>query len=63
MSKYFLHLFAGILLAFFLFGCGSSRKDDDAAMTEDNTERQQELNLLIDQVLHKLLTEQYMTLI
>ena len=44
MSKYFLHLFAGILLAFFLFGCGSSRKDDDAAMTEDNTERQQELD-------------------
>ncbi len=44
MSKVYLYLFAGVFLASLIFGCGSSRKDDDAAMAGDDTERQQELD-------------------
>jgi len=44
MSKLFLYLITGVFLAFMIFGCGSSRKDDDAAMTEDTSDRQEELD-------------------
>jgi len=44
MSKLLLVLFTGIFLASLIAGCGSSRKDDDATLTEDETDRQQELD-------------------
>ncbi len=42
--KIFLFLVTGIFFASLIFGCGSSRKDDDTTATEGDTERQQELD-------------------
>ena len=44
MSKIFIFLFIGILLASMTFSCGSSRKDDEEAAAGDSTGRAQELD-------------------
>jgi tol-pal system protein YbgF len=44
MSRIFIFLFTGILLASMTFSCGSSRKDDEETAAGDSTGRKQELD-------------------